>query len=155
MHEVILKVNLPTGKRSRRTNQPIRHMAGSLIKVDDVDYARLVPRYAHDAADYLEAQAAAKAKRDEENPKAVKAFVDAQESRRRNAKAIKEAAERAAARAKADRKRREEARLKVLESREARKKKIVEDNKAKLAEAQKEAETRAAAERKAKADKGK
>ena len=95
MKTITLKVNLPTGNGNRRM------LRGAQIRVSDADYARLVPRYAHDTIAYLAADAERKEAYNKANPDKVKAFKAAVKAREDNAKAVlaerKEAAKVAAA----------------------------------------------------------
>lgn len=80
MRAIVLKVNLPTGKGNRRM------LKGQRVRVSDADYARLVPRLAHDADAYFAADAERKVEYEKANPDKVKAFREIHAARRAAAK---------------------------------------------------------------------
>jgi len=144
MRAVILKVNL------ERPGKKGRVLSGSRIRVTDAEYARMVPRIAHDADAYLLDQAEKSAERDKEHPEQRAAFERATAARRANAEQVKEGRERAAKQAQADRGKLEAARLKVFDARKARKAQaekrraaLQAQGKANAAAAAKEAEAKA------------
>ncbi len=95
MRAVILKQSIP-GPRPGQT-----HQRGARIKVSDADYARLVPKLAHDADEHLAAEVVAKEKRDKDNPEGVKMHRDLREARSKLGKQIREKRGTTKARAKA------------------------------------------------------
>jgi hypothetical protein len=112
---IILKQGMPTAS----DNPKERHQPGSYIRVSPAEYARLVPRYAHDAADYLAADKARKEvyAKTKDGKAALKLQKAEREYRRANALAIKAARKKAAEAAKAQADAEAERRLAAIEQR--------------------------------------